>query len=75
MEVPFREGVPYLSRQEEARVRDTAIKGMDKSKIADIEIKSSDLDALTFVKSLRGKIMAWKAIPAVSLLLHLVLTY
>lgn len=62
-EGPFRRGLPYLSRNEEA----TAIKNekarLDRNAIADIHLRPDEVDALEFVRRTRGKILKWLKLP------------
>ena len=60
MGVPFRDGVPYLSRQEEARARQNELERHDKSKLVDIIIKENDLESLKFAARVRSEILKWK---------------
>ena len=58
MEAPFLQGVNYLSREEEALARRIELSKRDKE---DIQIRSSDVDSLEFVKRVRHEIETWKS--------------
>ena len=60
MEAPFLEGVPYLSREEEAVARAVAIARQDKSSVPDLAIKKDDIEALDFLRRIREEIDVWK---------------
>lgn len=60
MEAPYLEGVPYLSREEEASARRIMLARQDKNAIADIEIEPDDLDSLEFVRRVRHDIEVWR---------------
>ena len=60
MEAPFLEGVPYLSRDEEASARHIALARQNKNAFSDIEIKADDLDSLDFVRRVRHEIETWR---------------
>ena len=60
MDVPFRDGVSYLSRQEEGQARQLELERQDKSKIMDITIKDNDLETLSFAAKVRADILKWK---------------
>ena len=59
MEAPFKEGVPYFSRQEEARARSIAAARQDKSSIDDLHIPIDDLDSIKFVQRVRKETTDW----------------
>ncbi len=59
MEAPYLEGVPYLSREEEASARRILLARQDKNAIADIQINADDLDSLEFVRRVRHDIELW----------------
>lgn len=66
-EAPFTEGVPYMSRKEEAATRLIhASDAANRSSLKDIEIKENDVDALSFLVSLRTAIKEWLANDGVS---------
>ena len=59
MEAPFTEGVPYLSRQEEARARLIAAARWDRSSVADINIPADDVGSIEFVRRVRKEVREW----------------
>ena len=59
MEAPFTEGVPYLSRQEEARARSIAAARRDKTSVADIKIPADDIDSIEFFQRVRREVRQW----------------
>lgn len=61
MEAPFTEGVPYLSRQEEARARSIAAARRDKTSVADIKIPADDIDSIEFFQRVRREVRQWLA--------------
>lgn len=60
MEAPFLEGVPYLSREEEASARRISLARQNRNYTADIQIKADDLDSLDFVRRVRHDIEVWQ---------------
>ena len=60
MDAPFRDGVSYLSRQEEDQARQLELERQDKSRITDITIKDNDLETLNFAAKVRADILKWK---------------
>lgn len=60
MEAPFLEGVPYLSREEEALARRMLLARQNRTAVADIQIKADDLDSLDFVRRVRHDIEVWR---------------
>ncbi|KAK4540188.1 hypothetical protein LTR36_009686 [Oleoguttula mirabilis] len=58
---PFSRGVPYLSRLECGEARDKHAKRQDKSAMADIQIKPTEVESLAFLERVRGLISAWVA--------------
>lgn len=58
---PFHTGVPYLSRHEAKEAREKQTKRADKSSLADINIKPTDLETLAFLARVREEIAAWLA--------------
>lgn len=60
LDAPFLNGVPYLSRDEEAFARLKATAREDGAAIADIFLKPEDLDSLKFVRQAREDIKTWK---------------
>ena len=59
MEAPFTEGVPYLSRQEEARARSIAAARRDKTSVADIKVPADDIGSIEFVQRVRREVTEW----------------
>jgi len=59
MDAPFKEGVPYLSRQETEVVRRKAMEKWDRASIPDIKIRPDDHQALDFMKRVRSEIDQW----------------
>ena len=59
MEAPFTEGVPYLSRQEEARARTIAAARWDRSSVANINIPADDIGSIAFVRRVRQEVEEW----------------
>ncbi len=70
MEAPFFEGVPYLSRGEEAASRAAEAAKRDKNSLADIFIRRGDTESLEFVQRVRQEITAWEDCSTVSSLRH-----
>ena len=60
MDAPFLEGVPYLSREEEALARELELSRLNKTSIADIQLKSDDTESITFVQRVREEVEVWK---------------
>lgn len=58
MEAPYLQGVHYLSREEEAVVRD---KRRQKENLPDVSIHREDTFSLEFMQNVRTGIEAWKA--------------
>ncbi|KAI5361993.1 Putative ribonuclease CAF1, ribonuclease H-like superfamily [Septoria linicola] len=58
---PFARGVPYLSRAEAKIAREKYAKRQDKSAVADIQIKPTEVESLAFLDRIRGEIRAWTA--------------
>jgi poly(A)-specific ribonuclease len=61
LDTPFRTGVPYLSRQEEAEARQRASERQDRSGFVEVSLKQEDTDSLAFVRRVREEIQAWEA--------------
>ena len=59
MEAPFKDGVRYYSRQEEAKARSIAATRMDRKNIPDIAISDNDLDSKAFIQRVREEVMEW----------------
>lgn len=60
MEVPFTKGVPYLSRAEAAVARERELLRLNKEALADVVLKSTDIQALDFVHRTRQKLDEWR---------------
>lgn len=60
MEAPFLEGVPYLSREEEASARRMSLARQNRQGFADIKLKADDLDSIEFVQRVRHDIELWR---------------
>ena len=58
MEAPYLEGVPYLSRAEEAIARRNR---RARSAMPDIEISETDLESIFFLEQLRSYIDTWRS--------------
>ena len=59
MEAPFTEGIPYLSRQEEARARSIAATRWDRTSVTDINIPADDIGSMEFVGRVRQEVTEW----------------
>ena len=59
MEAPFKKGVPYFSRQEEAQARSIATARQDKSSIEDLHVPVDDTDTVNFVQRVREETTEW----------------
>ena len=57
MEAPYLQGVPYLSRQEEAKARRSR---QAKFVLNDIVIKETDQESIRFIESVRDSIDVWR---------------
>lgn len=60
MDAPFKEGVPYFSREEEAQARATAAYRRDKSNYEDIHIEEADTESIAFIGKVKDKVRVWK---------------
>ncbi|KAK4561792.1 hypothetical protein LTR86_004471 [Recurvomyces mirabilis] len=60
---PYTHGVPYLSRLETREARDKHAKRQDKSALADIQIKPTEVESLAFLERVRSEIRGWLASP------------
>jgi len=67
MDAPFLEGVPYLSRDEEALARRISIARQDRYGVADIQLKIDDLESIEFLRRVRQEINVWRNSNTVSL--------
>jgi len=65
MDSPFKDGVPYLTREETTAARKRAMKRSDRASIPDIVIRPDDEKALKFMKRVRKEIDAWMKLPRV----------
>ncbi|MCJ1436352.1 hypothetical protein MMC27_005731 [Xylographa pallens] len=60
MQAPFTLGVPYLSREEEITAMNMELARQDKAAIADIHLRSDELESIQFVRKVREDIEKWK---------------
>ncbi|TKA29813.1 hypothetical protein B0A50_03177 [Salinomyces thailandicus] len=58
---PYTHGVPYLSREESREARARHAKRQDKSALADIQIKPTEVESLAFLERARESINRWLA--------------
>ncbi|KAI7505337.1 CAF1-domain-containing protein [Hortaea werneckii] len=56
---PYTHGVPYLSRDESREARQKHAKRQDKSAMADIQIKPTEVESLAFLERVRTQINDW----------------
>ena len=68
MDAPFLEGVPYLSREEEAASRAAEVAKRDRNNFADIFIREGDTESLGFIQRVRQEVTAWRNRGTVSFL-------
>lgn len=61
MNKPFAHGVPYLSRAESKVAREKYMVRQDKSAMADINLKPTEVESLAFLERVRGEINTWVA--------------
>lgn len=61
MAKPFYSGVPYLSRAESREARDRHAKRQDKTALADIQIKPTEVESLAFLDRIRNEVNHWLA--------------
>ena len=59
MSLPFERGVPYLSRPETKEAREKHANRQDKSAIADIQLKPTEVESLAFLERVRTDIRTW----------------
>jgi len=59
LEEPFKNGVPYLSRDEEKLAKQKAKDREDKSRFADIELQENDIQAIDFMNKIRQETNQW----------------
>lgn len=57
---PFKNGVPYLSRDEAALAKQVNYDRLTRKNIQDMVVNDDDIEALSFLKELRLTIDAWK---------------
>ncbi len=57
MEAPYLDGVPYLSRQEEAAARGAQ---QARSTVPNIELNETEWESLTFLEGIRDTIDTWR---------------
>ncbi|MCJ1389378.1 hypothetical protein MMC18_002235 [Xylographa bjoerkii] len=60
MQAPFTIGVPYLSREEEIFAMDIELAKQNKAGIADIHLRSDEVESIQFVRKVRDDIKKWK---------------
>ncbi|KAL8948511.1 MAG: hypothetical protein Q9222_005314 [Ikaeria aurantiellina] len=60
MDAPFYQGVQYLSRAEEAKVRQSATQRQSKANIPNIPLDPSDKRTSEFMERLRNEVNMWK---------------
>ncbi|MCJ1398292.1 hypothetical protein MMC11_001489 [Xylographa trunciseda] len=60
MQAPFTLGVPYLSREEEITAMDMELARQNKAGIADIHLRSDEVESIQFVRKVREDIEKWK---------------
>lgn len=62
MEAPFTEGVPYLSRNEEAVAKNRwSTREKSKSNVAAIPVPATDVESIRFMDNVRTDVKAWLA--------------
>jgi poly(A)-specific ribonuclease len=61
MNKPFRDGVPYLTKDEAKLARDKHTKRQDRTALADIVIKPTEIESIAFLQRVRDEINAWKS--------------
>ena len=61
IDAPFLEGVPYFSRDEEARARATAAYRRNKNNYANIQIKDGDTESFHFMRRVQDEVTAWQS--------------
>lgn len=61
VDLPFRLGVPYLSRHEETEARQNAQHREDGLGFVDVDLKKEDVESLNFMRRTRKEIKAWVA--------------
>ena len=59
IEGPFKKGLPYLSREDEAIATEREIARLDKNAIADIHLEPHETESIDFVRGTRVKIQKW----------------
>ena len=60
MDALYEDGVPYFSREEEARARTIAAYRSDRNNYTDITIKEGDTSAIEFLEGVRCDVKVWK---------------
>ena len=60
MEAPFKDGVPYFSREEEAQARLSANARRNKYSVTDIYIEDDDIESFEFIHRVRQDVIAWQ---------------
>lgn len=72
MDGPIQDGVPFLSREEEALVRQNADRKRNINNIAILDIKKIDLESQLFVEEVREIIISWKQSSQVGFISYIV---
>ncbi|KAF2456472.1 ribonuclease H-like domain-containing protein [Lineolata rhizophorae] len=63
-DLPFRSGVPYLSRDEDRKAWERALERLNRAKVEDIQLDGSQEELLKFVERVRNEIKEWLKIIA-----------
>ena len=66
MELPYTEGIPYLSREEAKLAKEKAMASFDRANVDDVQLKLDDIQALEFVEKCRRYIRLWQETGKVS---------
>lgn len=67
MDAPFKEGIPYLSKEDAKLAKQRGMLRWDKTSIPDIKIKSTDFKAIGFMQRVRGEVREWQQTKEVGL--------
>jgi poly(A)-specific ribonuclease len=60
MNKPFCDGVPYLTKSEAKTAREKHAKRQDKTALADIVVRPTEIESIAFLQRVREEIDAWK---------------
>jgi len=60
MDAPFKEGIPYLSKEDAILAKQRGMLRWDKTSIPDIKIKPTDFKAIGFMQRVRGEVREWQ---------------